>query len=147
MIGVAKNHSVSTFARMSRMSRKCTVSADRISARPTREDSCTSTTTGNQTQLRAAASGASIVDQERDQNRQPEEKVHHVRQHADDRQDLGREQHLLDQVAAGDQRRRTTRQRRENQVHGRMPQNMNSANGSGSRSSCAGGITYVKTNE
>ena len=32
MIGVAKNQSVKTFAKMSRMSRKCTVSADSISA-------------------------------------------------------------------------------------------------------------------
>ena len=38
MIGVAKNHSVSTFDRMSRMSRKWTVSADRISAQRQRED-------------------------------------------------------------------------------------------------------------
>ena len=38
MIGVAKNQNVSRFDRMSRMSRKCTVSADRISAKPERQD-------------------------------------------------------------------------------------------------------------
>ena len=38
MIGVAKNQNVSRFDRMSRMSRKCTVSADRISANAERQD-------------------------------------------------------------------------------------------------------------
>ena len=38
MIGVEKNHSISTFARMSRMSRKCTVSAASGNAIPTVDD-------------------------------------------------------------------------------------------------------------
>src|ERR1043166_1055831 len=47
MMGVAKNHSVRTFERMSLMSRKCTVSAERISAQDSVNRYCTSTTTGN----------------------------------------------------------------------------------------------------
>ena len=39
----------------------------------------------------------------RGENRQAEEEVHQVGQHRDDRQHLGREQHLLDQVAARDE--------------------------------------------
>ena len=38
MIGVAKNQNISTFARMSRMSRKCTVSAARDQRQRRRED-------------------------------------------------------------------------------------------------------------
>ena len=83
MIGVAKNQSVSTFASMSRMSRKWTVSADTTSASADVNTSCTSTTTGNQTG--PAGRGQWLIeDQEDDQNRQPQEEVHHVRQHADD---------------------------------------------------------------
>src|SRR5437764_2896932 len=48
MIGVAKNQSVRTFERMSRMSRKCTVSADRIRAQPSVNRNCTATTSGKQ---------------------------------------------------------------------------------------------------
>ena len=125
MIGVAKNQSVSMFARMSRMSRKCTVSADRISASADVNTSWTSTATGNHSRS-SGAGQLVIVDQERDQDRQPEEEVHHVRQHADDRQHLGREQHLLDQVAAGISEPAASDSDDENQVHGRMPQNMNS---------------------
>ena len=39
-------------------------------------------------------------------------------------------QHLLDQIAAGDQRAGASISDGENHVHGRMPQNMNSAYGS-----------------
>src|SRR5215213_8610119 len=46
MIGVAKNHSVRRFDRMSLMSRKCTVSADRIRAHPIVNMYCTATTRG-----------------------------------------------------------------------------------------------------
>src|SRR5687767_2600461 len=46
MIGVAKNHSVRTFDRMSLMSRKCTVKADRNSAHASVKMYCTSTTSG-----------------------------------------------------------------------------------------------------
>ena len=42
MIGVAKNQSVRTFDRMSSMSRKWTVSADRISAHASVKMNCTS---------------------------------------------------------------------------------------------------------
>ena len=46
MIGVAKNQNVSRFDRMSRMSLKCTVSADRISAKPSVNTSWMATTNG-----------------------------------------------------------------------------------------------------
>ena len=113
------------------MSRKCTVSADSSSASPIVNTSCTSDDDREPRAARTIVSGVLVVDQERRQDQQPEEEVHHVRQHGDDRQDLGREQHLLDQVAAGDQRRwPTSISDDENHVHGRMPQNMNSAYGS-----------------
>src|SRR5215813_13852477 len=47
MIGVAKNQSVRTLASRSRMSLKCTASADNASARPSVKINCTRTTTGN----------------------------------------------------------------------------------------------------
>ena len=87
-----------------------------------------------------------VVDQERRQDRQAEEEVHHVRQHGDDRQHFRGEQHLLDQVAAGDQRVGRLESDEENHVHGRMPQNMNSAYGSIS-GGWMPGSTFVKTNE
>src|SRR5882724_1417619 len=46
MIGVAKNQRVRMFDRMSRMSRKCTVSADRINAQASVKMNCTATTSG-----------------------------------------------------------------------------------------------------
>src|SRR3954463_3473918 len=46
MIGVAKNQSVRMFERMSRMSRKWTVSAERMSAQPSVKRNCTATTSG-----------------------------------------------------------------------------------------------------
>src|SRR5690606_880980 len=52
-----------------------------------------------------------IPDQEERQNRQAEEEVHHVRQHADDGQHFGREEHLLDQIAVGDERVRRLAER------------------------------------
>src|SRR4051812_3198742 len=48
MIGVAKNQNVRKFESRSRTSRKCTVSAESSSARPTVKTSWTATTTGNQ---------------------------------------------------------------------------------------------------
>src|SRR3954468_7329076 len=48
MIGVAKNQNVIKLPRMSRTSRKCTVSADSSSAKPSVSINCTRTTTGNQ---------------------------------------------------------------------------------------------------
>src|SRR2546423_12964530 len=48
MIGVAKNQSVRMFDRMSRISRKCTVRAERKSAHPRVKINCTATTSGKQ---------------------------------------------------------------------------------------------------
>ena len=47
-----------------------------------------------------------------DQDRQPQEEVDHVRQHGDDGQHLGREQDLLDEIAAGDEDVRRLEDRR-----------------------------------
>src|SRR5712692_8155732 len=48
MIGVAKNQNVIRFDRMSLMSRKCTVSDERMNARPRVSVNCTTRTRGNQ---------------------------------------------------------------------------------------------------
>ena len=63
------------------MSRKCTVSADSISAKPEREDQLHQHDDREQRQL-AAVERPLVVDQEPSQDRQPEEEVDHVRQHA-----------------------------------------------------------------
>ena len=68
-----------------------------------------------------------IQDQEEDRNRQREKEVHHVRQHADDGQDFGRKEHLLDQIAPAISDPVASVSEAANQVHGRMPHNMNSA--------------------
>jgi len=86
-MGVEKNQNVSTFERMSLMSRKCTVSADRASANPVVSTSCTSTITGNHARsVRATCRGNNQEDRH---DGQPEQEVHHVGQHGDDREHLG----------------------------------------------------------
>src|SRR4029453_16264462 len=47
---------------------------------------------------------APVTNQEHQEDRQPEEKVHHVRQDADQRKDFGRKKDLLDQIASRNQR-------------------------------------------
>ena len=78
MIGVAKNHSVSRFGSRSRMSRKCTVSADRISAHASVGQKLHGDDDREPEEL--ADRERRVVDQEGGENRQPEEEVHHVRQ-------------------------------------------------------------------
>ena len=53
-----------------------------------------------------------IADQDSGDDRQRQEEMQHVRQHADDGQHFGRKQDLLDQVAAGDERTGRFGQRR-----------------------------------
>ena len=84
------------------MSRKWTVSAASSSARPGREQQLHAHDHREPQQLQRIER-ALIVDEEGRQNRQAEEEVHEIGEHRDDRQHLGREQHLLDQVPARDQ--------------------------------------------
>ncbi len=126
------------------MSRKCTVSADRNSASPVVKHELHEHD-DREPERGSANRGRPVARQERHQDRKPQEEVHHVRQDGDDGQDFGREEHLLDQIAAGNQRAGRFVSDDENQVHGRMPQNMKSAYGS-SDLRAGSGMTTVKTN-
>ena len=88
------------------MSRKCTVRAETPRARPRVKTSWTRRGRGRSSALRAEAA---VVDEEDQEDGQAEEEVGEVREHGHDRQDLGREEDLLDQVAAGDQDARSSR--------------------------------------
>ena len=102
------------------MSRKCTVRAETKRARPRVKTSWTRTGRGRS---RAVGPRLPVADQEDEQDRQAEQEVGEVGEHGDDGQDLGREEHLLDQVAAGDEDARGLRRATDwNQVQGRMPQ-------------------------
>ena len=52
------------------------------------------------------------INEERYQDRQAQEKMHEVREHRHDRQNLGREHHFLDEIASRDQDARRFQQRR-----------------------------------
>src|SRR6476660_139227 len=143
MIGVAKNQSVNTLERMSRMSRKCTVSADRMSAHARVNRNCTATTSGNQISS-PTVSGALYTIKKTTRMGSARKKctmfavtVTIGRISAGNRTFLIRlppeirtpEDSISDEA---------------NHVQGRIPQNMNS--GYGSTPFTAAGVTYLNTN-
>ena len=145
MIGVAKNHSVSRLLRMSLMSRKCTVSAASSRLRPSVNSNCTATTTGNH-------STSTIVIVGRNHTRKasrigsPKKKCIMF----DSTATIGRisagNSTFLIRLPPDIRLLAASVSEDENHVHGRMPQNMNSAYGSIS-GGWVPGSTTVKTNE
>ena len=126
---------------MSRMSRKCTVSADSSSAKPSVRISCTSDRRPGTTRARRRSAAAGS----RSGSRRGSAARGRSGPCSPGRVTIGR-------ISAGNRtflirlppEIRTPADSfsdEENQVHGRMPQNMNSAYGS-IRLSCAAGITY-----
>src|SRR6476646_10277304 len=143
MIGVAKNQSVIRFASMSLMSRKCTVSAESISANPRVRTYCTSTTNGNHTSS-PAVSGARNHTRKNTRIGSARKKctvfavtVTIGRISAGNRTFLIR---LPPEMSTPDDSMSDA----ENHVHGSNPQNMNS--GYGSVPCGAAGMTYLNTN-
>jgi hypothetical protein len=90
-------------------------------------------------------SGRAVVDQEASEDRQPEEEVHHVGQHVTIGRISAGNSTFLIRLPPAIRLLADSSSDEENQVHGRMPQNRNSAYGSSAGR--VPGSTTVKTNE
>ena len=102
-------------ARMSFTSRKCTVSAARKRPRPARKtpsrrNSGTAWTSGHPTRHRGTEQARRPERQPRAEDGQREEEVDPLRRDRDERQDLGREEDLLQESAVRRERRRGVRE-------------------------------------
>src|SRR2546428_502298 len=144
MIGVAKNHSVSRFARMSRMSRKWTVNAESTRASAMVNSSCTKTMIGNQSSS-PAVSGARYQIKNAARIGSPSRKwIMFASTVTIGRISAGKSTFLIRLLPAIRTPADSVNDD-ENHVHGRIPQNMNSAYGSAP--SAFAGMTYLKMNE
>src|SRR5438093_9366045 len=143
MIGVAKNHKRSTFARMSRMSRKWTASAATKSARAVVKTSWTSTATGNHAKCHSVG-GLKMI-RNRIRIGRPRKKCTMFASTLTIGSTSAGNITFLIRLPPEMSEPDASVSDAENQVHGRMPQNMKSAYGC--TPAIVLGSTVVKTNQ